>query len=54
MQQRNALRQLVLMVCACFLTSASAFATVRATVDRPTVDLNESFMLEIIVDSSVD
>ncbi len=36
------------------LAAAPAAAAVRATVDRPTVDLNESFMLEIVVDSNVD
>ncbi len=36
------------------LAAAPALAAVRATVDRPTVDLNESFMLEIVVDSNVD
>ena len=36
------------------LVSATASATVTARVDRPTVDLNESFTLEIIVDSNTD
>ena len=36
------------------LFSAAASATVTARVDRPTVDLNESFTLEIIVDSNTD
>ena len=39
---------------ACLLYAASAVATVTARVDRPTVDINESFMLEIVVDSSTD
>lgn len=34
--------------------SAAANAAVTARVDRPTVDLNESFTLEIVVDSSTD
>ena len=36
------------------LVSAAASAAVTARVDRPTVDLNESFTLEIIVDSNTD
>ena len=36
------------------LVSATASAAVTARVDRPTVDLNESFTLEIIVDTSTD
>jgi hypothetical protein len=36
------------------LASAAASAAVTARVDRPTVDLNESFTLEIVVDSSTD
>ena len=36
------------------LFSAATYAEVTARVDRPTVDLNESFTLEIIVDSNTD
>ena len=36
------------------LISSAAFATVTARVDRPTVDLNESFTLEIVADSNTD
>jgi hypothetical protein len=36
------------------LASATASAAVTARVDRPTVDLNESFTLEIVVDSNTD
>ena len=36
------------------LVSSLAQATVTARVDRPTVDLNESFTLEVIVDSNTD
>lgn len=36
------------------LVSSAAFATVTASVDRPTVDLNESFTLEITVDSNTN
>lgn len=38
----------------CLLFTATAAATVTARVDRPTVDLNESFSLEVIVDSNTD
>jgi len=34
--------------------AVTAAATVTARVDRPTVDLNESFSLEVVVDSSTD
>ena len=36
------------------LVSSSALADVTARVDRPTVDLNESFTLEIVADSNTD
>ena len=36
------------------LVSSAAFASVTARVDRPNVDLNESFTLEIVVDSNTD
>jgi hypothetical protein len=39
---------------ACLLYAASAVATVTARVDRPTVDVNESFTLEIVVDTNTD
>ncbi|MCH9695661.1 MAG: BatD family protein [Gammaproteobacteria bacterium] len=44
--------------CAAILFSvvlvANAFGEVKVRVDRPAVDLNESFMLEIIVDTNID
>ncbi len=43
-----------LMLVAFIATMSSASAAVRAQVDRPSVDLNESFMLEIIVDTNAD
>ncbi|MDH3482245.1 MAG: BatD family protein [Gammaproteobacteria bacterium] len=43
---------LTLIVAVALMSSASA--AVRAQVDRLTVDLNESFMLEIIVDTNTD
>ena len=42
------------MLLVCLLHAATAVATVTARVDRPTVDINESFTLEIVVDSSTD
>ena len=43
-----------LALIACVAAMSGASAAVRAQVDRPTVDLNESFMLEIIVDTNTD
>jgi hypothetical protein len=43
------------LVCAALLMSSStAQAAVTARVDRNTIDLNESFMLEIVVDTEID
>ena len=39
---------------ACFLCAAQAVAAVTARVDRPNVDLNESFTLEIEADTATD
>ena len=49
----NLVRQSVMLL-VCLLHAATAVATVTARVDRPTVDINESFTLEIVVDSSTD
>ena len=46
--------RVALLLCACLVTTSSAFAAVSAKVDRKTVDLNESFMLEITVDANTD
>jgi len=48
------LRHSALVLIAFIATVSSASAAVRAQVDRPSVDLNESFMLEIIVDTNTD
>lgn len=48
------LQNLALVLCIVVAAMPSASAAVRAEVDRPSVDLNESFMLEIIVDSNSD
>ena len=45
---------LMVSVTLLMLVSSAAFATVTASVDRPTVDLNESFTLEITVDSNTN
>ncbi|MBU2676704.1 MAG: BatD family protein [Gammaproteobacteria bacterium] len=45
---------LLMVVCVCVAAISNAAAAVRAQVDRPSVDLNESFMLEVIVDSNTD
>ncbi len=47
-------RNTILAMCAIFLATGSALAGVTASVDRPSVDLNESFMLEIVVDTHID
>ena len=44
----------LLLACSLLAAAPSATAAVRAEVDRLTVDLNESFMLEVIVDSNTD
>lgn len=48
------IKNLCLSVCLTLVLAAQAAAAVRAQVDRPSVDLNESFMLEIIVDTNTD
>lgn len=46
--------QQAVLLCASLMLAATATATVTTRVDRPTVDLNESFSLEVIVDSNTD
>ncbi len=53
-RMNSMLRDLVLITCVCVATMSAASAAVRAQVDRPSVDLNESFMLEVIVDTNTD
>lgn len=48
------LRLAVLAFCACLFTISTASAAVKVTIDRRSVDLNESFALEIVVDTDVD
>ena len=54
MQMRNWLKTMALAVLIVIVSTSSAAAAVRASVDRPSVDLNESFMLEVTVDSNTD
>ena len=51
---KRLLHNLALVLVAFIAAMSSASAAVRAQVDRPSVDLNESFMLEIIVDTNTD
>ncbi len=54
MQMRNWLKEIALAALIVAVSTSSAAAAVRASVDRPSVDLNESFMLEVTVDSNTD
>lgn len=54
MQMRNRLKGMALAVLIVIAGASNATAAVRASVDRPSVDLNESFMLEITVDTNTD
>ena len=47
-------RYIAVLLCTLVFLSTQAVAAVRAQVDRPAVDLNESFMLEVVVDTSSD
>ena len=51
---QNFVHKLVLAMLFAAASVSTASASVRATVDRPSVDLNESFMLEVTVDSNTD
>ncbi|MGI9232338.1 MAG: BatD family protein [Woeseiaceae bacterium] len=53
-RRRTGWHKLVPALLIAAMTVSNASATVRATVDRPSVDLNESFMLEVTVDSNTD
>ncbi|MBT8086675.1 MAG: BatD family protein [Gammaproteobacteria bacterium] len=48
------MRFTLLLVAGLLAAAPTATAAVRAAVDRLTVDLNESFMLEVVVDSNAD
>lgn len=51
---QNMMRKARLGVCSLLVIFSNAMADVTAQVDRASVDLNESFVLEIIVDSNID
>lgn len=48
------LRNIMFATGATVLAVSSALAGVTASIDRASVDLNESFMLEIVVDTNID
>lgn len=52
--QRNCFRDACLIFCAALLHVSVAVAGVAVSLDRPSVDLNESFLLKIVVDSNID
>jgi hypothetical protein len=54
MLNRNVIRNTLLGLCGVFVLISNADAAVTARVDRPSVDLNESFVLEVMVDSNID
>ncbi len=47
-------RKTLVGLCGLLAVASSAMADVTARIDRPSVDLNESFVLEIMVDSNID
>ncbi len=47
-------RNTILGFCGLIIAVANAYADVTARVDRRSVDLNESFMLELMVDTNID
>ena len=47
-------RKSVVLFIVALLWASAADAGVTARVDRPTVDLNESFLLELVVDTNID
>jgi hypothetical protein len=54
MLNRNVIRKTLVGLCGVLILISNAQAEVTARVDRPSVDLNESFVLEIMVDSNID
>lgn len=53
-QTCNVIRTTVFITCAVLATVTAALADVTAKTDRTSVDLNESFVLELIVDTNID
>jgi len=47
-------RNTLLALCGLLAVVTNAFADVTARIDRPSVDLNESFVLELTVDTNID
>ena len=52
--QRKIFLKALLVLCGVIMFTANAFAEITTRVDRPSVDLNESFVLEIAADAFVD
>jgi hypothetical protein len=48
------IRNTLLGLCGLLAVVANAFADITARIDRPSVDLNESFVLELTVDTNID
>jgi oxygen tolerance protein BatD len=48
------IRNSCLSLCGFLLVFSNAYAAVTARIDRPSVDLNESFVLELTVDTNID
>ncbi len=48
------MRMVLLLLIGALLPAAGVHATVTATVDRSNVELNESFLLEVVVDTNID
>ncbi len=53
-QKGNLIRRTLLAAFLVFAVVSNAAAAVTARVDRPSVDLNESFVLELMVDANID
>jgi hypothetical protein len=54
MQFNKATRRALLVLCGLLTFVSQVQAEVTVRVDRPAVDLNESFVLEIVVDTNID
>lgn len=48
------IRNSLMSLCGLLVVFSNVFAEVTARIDRPSVDLNESFVLEITVDTNID
>jgi hypothetical protein len=46
--------KMLLGLCVLLAVASNALADVTARVDRPSVDLNESFVLEVMIDTNID